>query len=52
MVPSIDDVPGSDLVDGYQVYRSTNGGDYEMIVELPPGSNNHRDDGCHLDTKH
>ncbi|MDF1545386.1 MAG: hypothetical protein P1R58_09820 [bacterium] len=38
-VPSIDDQLVGGLVIAYRVYRSTNGGELEMIEELIPGAN-------------
>ena len=42
-VPSIDDIPEVGIVTGYQLFRSVNGGEYELKAELPPGSNSYRD---------
>jgi hypothetical protein len=44
-VQSVDDQPGDyNKVIGYKIYRFSNGGDAELIAELPPGKNYYLDE--------
>jgi len=48
--PSIDDVPTSELVTGYQLYRNSNGGEYSKIADFTPGTNIFHDETCESDS--
>lgn len=50
-VPSIDDQIGyGNKIDGYKIYRITNGSEPEETAVLPPGKNSYVDEGLEIDS--
>jgi hypothetical protein len=49
-VPSVDDVPVTGTVMGYDVYQITNGGEAAKIAEVLPGASSYQVDQLHSDS--